>query len=48
VGRGTLDDADTKAVAFMGDKIGGDSADFKFEDLLIGFVSADAFRYRQE
>jgi hypothetical protein len=48
VGRQGLDDADNKSVAYLADKMGGDTADFKFEDLLIGFVGADAFRYRQE
>ena len=32
----------------MTTKVGGETADFHFEDLLVEFVAADAFRYRQE
>ncbi len=48
IGRQTLDPSDTESVNYLTSKLGGDTADFKFEDLLIAIVSADTFRYRQE
>jgi hypothetical protein len=43
-----LDDADNKSVDYLITKIGGDTQDFAFNDLLLTYLGADAFRYRQE
>ncbi len=46
MGHKTLDDADRQLVMLLADRIG--TADFKLDDLLVDFVSADSFRFRRE
>jgi hypothetical protein len=44
VGRHELDDADVKLVSRLAGRAGNE---FKLDDLLLGFVTADSFRHRR-
>jgi hypothetical protein len=48
IGRTVLDATDARAIDFVTNALGGATADFRFSDLLLQFVSADAFRQRRE
>jgi Protein of unknown function (DUF1592)/Protein of unknown function (DUF1588)/Protein of unknown function (DUF1587)/Protein of unknown function (DUF1595)/Protein of unknown function (DUF1585) len=50
MGRQVLDDSDGRFVALLSETIGGgaSTADFKFDDLILDFVSSEAFRHRRE
>ncbi len=48
MGRYQLDETDRKVVAHLTETLGGPSAEWAFQDLLLALVSADAFRHRRE
>jgi hypothetical protein len=48
VGRQKLDALDNEVVSVMRNKSGANAGEFRFDDLLLDFVSEEAFRHRRE